>query len=313
MVMPIYSITSFDQVNEKEVQNIMKTILQKVQDMLPRIHSIVMGPGLGRHPNVMNITSQILKLCKEKKMPIVIDADGLWMVNQHLYIFMTTMTSSSRRSSSGSNDNSHIVLTPNLAEFNRLYDATLKTHLINSKNTLKNIDDDENINHFNDDDVHLSKKPKRIEGIENNNFDCIPDTLLPMASKLSEVSKILGGVTILLKGSIDLISNGSCTIALVGEEGSPRRCGGMGDILSGTIGTFLHWTTTSKGNNNSIQTDDVEQSYAAVTPAMWSCWAGCVVTKRTAQKAFAVHKRSTTAPDLLDHIGEVGESLFPTS
>lgn len=27
------------------------------------------------------------------------------------------------------------------------------------------------------------------------------------------------------------------------EEGSPRRCGGQGDILSGTLAVALHWAT----------------------------------------------------------------------
>ena len=26
------------------------------------------------------------------------------------------------------------------------------------------------------------------------------------------------------------------------EEGSPRRCGGQGDLLSGSMGVFHHWT-----------------------------------------------------------------------
>ena len=26
------------------------------------------------------------------------------------------------------------------------------------------------------------------------------------------------------------------------ERGSPRRCGGQGDLLSGSIGLFAHWT-----------------------------------------------------------------------
>lgn len=28
--------------------------------------------------------------------------------------------------------------------------------------------------------------------------------------------------------------------------GSPRRCGGQGDILSGSMGTFLHWARTNE-------------------------------------------------------------------
>lgn len=36
------------------------------------------------------------------------------------------------------------------------------------------------------------------------------------------------------------------------ERGSPRRCGGQGDLLSGTIGLFLHWTTSAQSQYDLI-------------------------------------------------------------
>ena len=77
----------------------------------------------------------------------------------------------------------------------------------------------------------------------------------------------LGNLVIVRKGQVDLITNGekgedfspqrrgtvlkssvsSCPIAVIecDERGSPRRCGGQGDLLSGTIGLFSHWTKTT--------------------------------------------------------------------
>lgn len=51
----------------------------------------------------------------------------------------------------------------------------------------------------------------------------------------------LGGVTILRKGTIDLISNGREAMLCAGE-GCPRRVGGQGDVLAGACGTFVAWT-----------------------------------------------------------------------
>lgn len=66
--------------------------------------------------------------------------------------------------------------------------------------------------------------------------DSDPTTL---ASRLADA---LGGVTILEKGSVDRITNGTASEQLVNEvEGSVRRCGGQGDVLSGTVGCFLAW------------------------------------------------------------------------
>ncbi|GMH18814.1 hypothetical protein Nepgr_020655 [Nepenthes gracilis] len=60
---------------------------------------------------------------------------------------------------------------------------------------------------------------------------------------ISLVNRI-GGITILRKGRSDLISDGE-TVCSVSIFGSPRRCGGQGDILSGSVAVFLSWARQS--------------------------------------------------------------------
>lgn len=284
MVSPIYNIESLD--NETEQPQLIQESIEKVKSLLPRTHSVVMGPGLGRHPAVMNIAAEVLSLCKNQKKPIVVDADGLWMVNSNLDILMNNKE--------GIN-NDHIVLTPNAAEFQRLCDAVdshSSTQLLSSS-TSQVVSKDERLN-------------KRIKTSNEPSLD-----YQDLAFKIMDVSQSLGGVTILLKGKTDLISNGSCIIAVVDEAGSPRRCGGMGDILAGSVGIMLHWASSS----SPVVPGEAEaggKDFSQVSPTMWACWGGCVLTKRTAELAFSIHRRSTTAPDLLDQIGVVGENLFPT-
>jgi len=62
----------------------------------------------------------------------------------------------------------------------------------------------------------------------------------PMASMISKISKLLNNTLIFRKGLIDVLSNGDETY-FVGIEGSAKRCGGIGDILSGTLGTFMNY------------------------------------------------------------------------
>lgn len=50
----------------------------------------------------------------------------------------------------------------------------------------------------------------------------------------------MGNIVILQKGAQDIISNGYRT-EVNDTEGGLKRCGGQGDILSGTVGTFLAW------------------------------------------------------------------------
>lgn len=63
---------------------------------------------------------------------------------------------------------------------------------------------------------------------------------VPEDSLALRVSKELGDLVILQKGAQDIISNGTRT-EIVDVESGLKRCGGQGDILSGTTGTFLAW------------------------------------------------------------------------
>jgi ATP-dependent NAD(P)H-hydrate dehydratase len=53
-------------------------------------------------------------------------------------------------------------------------------------------------------------------------------------------SQALGGVTVVCKGAEDVISAGD-DVYILNEQGSPRRCGGQGDILSGSLAVALTW------------------------------------------------------------------------
>ncbi len=101
---------------------------------------------------------------KSAKLPLVIDADGLW----HLI-----------NSPSVIRGYDNAVLTPNAMEFSRLACAVLK----------------------------------RPDVEPDNNVD---------PALVSEVAKALGGVTIVHKGSVDVVSDGNFVEKCV-DEGCPRR------------------------------------------------------------------------------------------
>ena len=75
-----------------------------------------------------------------------------------------------------------------------------------------------------------------------------------------QVSRALGGVTVLEKGAKDIIATNTGAASaeeareskinpsenteeqlVVDVPGGMKRCGGQGDILSGTVGTVLAW------------------------------------------------------------------------
>lgn len=82
----------------------------KVEPLLNRVHVVLIGPGLGRDPLVFSQIRQILELTKSRKLPLVIDADGLFLVQQDLTVVESYLPNK-------------IILTPNVVEFQRLVTA----------------------------------------------------------------------------------------------------------------------------------------------------------------------------------------------
>lgn len=86
------------------------------------------------------------------------------------------------------------------------------------------------------------------------------DPKTPAKERAMHVSRALGGVTILQKGAEDIIctntggasaeearvskvdpSESTEEQVIVDVTGGLKRCGGQGDILTGTVGTVLAW------------------------------------------------------------------------
>lgn len=89
------------------------------------------------------------------------------------------------------------------------------------------------------------------------------DPAAPANERASRISNLLGGVTVLQKGPKDLIAVDTTGDAAdlrksqlegadeekektketieVDVEGGLKRCGGQGDVLSGSVGTFMAW------------------------------------------------------------------------
>ncbi|CAG8505926.1 4437_t:CDS:10 [Diversispora eburnea] len=80
-------------------------IINNVEELFPRLHVLVVGPGLSRDLMMLNCAQGIIQKAKEKMMPIIIDADGLFLVQNNPNVIK---------------DYPKAILTPNLNEFKRL-------------------------------------------------------------------------------------------------------------------------------------------------------------------------------------------------
>ncbi|KAM7485638.1 hypothetical protein LguiA_001647 [Lonicera macranthoides] len=132
--------------------------------------------------------------------------------------------------------------------------------------------------------------------------------------QLLSLAKMIGGVTILRKGKSDLISDGE-TVRSVSVYGSPRRCGGQGDILSGRQ-LFPRFAIDSSWRKIAILRDERPNSYSfrllfSVRPTMLGCIAGSVLMRKAASYAFENNKRSTLTGDIIECLGRSLEDICP--
>ncbi|KAJ1553033.1 hypothetical protein HK405_009176 [Cladochytrium tenue] len=124
----------------------------------------------------------------------------------------------------------------------------------------------------------------------------------------AELSRRLGNVLIMQKGSDDVLTDGTTSIAC-SFPGSPRRCGGQGDILSGTLATFLAWTALAARQQKSggAAASAVLPTRLAVLSATA---AAATVVRRASLLAFAARGRSMVARDVLEQVGAAFGGLW---
>ncbi|XP_062958649.1 ATP-dependent (S)-NAD(P)H-hydrate dehydratase isoform X2 [Cynocephalus volans] len=211
--------------------------VHEVEKWLPRLHVLVIGPGLGRDDTLLENIKGILEASKARGIPIVVDADGLWLVTQQPALIQGYKNA---------------VLTPNHVEFGRLHKAVLGGPV---------------------------------------------DSADQRATVLS-LSQALGNVTVVRKGEHDMISDGQ-QVLVCSHKGSNRRCGGQGDLLSGSLGVLVHWALLAGPEKTN-----------GFSPLMVAAFGACSLTRQCNQQAFQKHGRATTATDMIAEVGAAFSKLF---
>ncbi|PVU86445.1 hypothetical protein BB559_006520 [Furculomyces boomerangus] len=108
----------------------------------------------------------------------------------------------------------------------------------------------------------------------------------PIVENVEKVAKELNGVTIVLKGKQDIITNGISTI-YCNQTGGLKRCGGQGDVLSGAIATFLGWGIC-KSQKRWIENRS-EQEISSEELPLLAAYSGCKVTRTASHLTFEKH------------------------
>ncbi|KAM9039528.1 ATP-dependent (S)-NAD(P)H-hydrate dehydratase isoform X3 [Sarcophilus harrisii] len=213
--------------------------VNEVEKWLPRLHAIVLGPGLGRDDALLENAKGIIEKTKDRGIPLIIDADGIWLISLQPSLIQ---------------DYQKAILTPNCMEFKRLYEVMFNTSVDSS-------------------DLH----------------GCV-----------LKLSQALGNLTIVLKGEKDVISDGEKVI-VCSHEGSRRRCGGQGDLLSGSLGVLAHWAFLAGPEKTNGQ-----------NPFLVAAFGACSLTRQCNNQAFQKYGRSMTTTDMIAEVGIAFGKLFET-
>ncbi|TPX38008.1 hypothetical protein SmJEL517_g00005 [Synchytrium microbalum] len=88
-----------------DYETIISKIVSRVTSVFPRLHVVLVGPGLSRDDAMMQCATRVIKAAKDLNMPLVIDADGLFLIQNDPSII---------------SGYPYAVLTPNANEFARL-------------------------------------------------------------------------------------------------------------------------------------------------------------------------------------------------
>jgi ATP-dependent NAD(P)H-hydrate dehydratase len=247
MVHPILHSTSSSPPNTSP-----PTLASPILDLLPRLHVLVIGPGLGRDKLTHEIITEVIKTAREEKVPFILDADGLFLIQSKPELVRGYK---------------ECILTPNVVEFGRLAKAL---------------------------------------GVEIGDSDS--------KDSCSKLARALGGVTIIQKGRVDIISNGlddkaetstiTCDI-----PGGLKRSGGQGDTLTGSLGTFLAWR---QAYHDGLWDTGEKEKMGMEETLLAAAWAGSAITRDCSLRAFGKRGRSLQASDLTEEVeaaflGLVGE------
>ncbi|KAM3127891.1 hypothetical protein pb186bvf_020009 [Paramecium bursaria] len=216
----------------------------EIQKYFNNLHTLVIGPGLGR----LKITQQqVSEIIYKNQCIKVLDADGLDLLsNEELKQFLIK-------------NSNQFILTPNKIELQRLFNSF-------------------NINYEQDDQILEKENQEMIKLIQN-----------PAGYTLSvlKLSQALNNMIIIAKGREDIITNGQVVYSVI-QEGSAKRCGGQGDVLSGLTGLYAFWSKEDP---------------------ILGCVLASLVTRRAALLAYMEQLYSLTTPNIISKIGQAFQQI----
>lgn len=251
------------------------SLASPILEMLPRLHVLVIGPGLGRDGVTQKVVEAVMKEARKRSVPFVLDADGLMLVTQKPDLVRGYK---------------ECILTPNVVEFGRLAKAL-------------------GIQVSSQDDI----QKEEAAGNKEDKANKASEACEKLARALGGVTIIQKGAQdIISNGVTSIISDIEGGRKRSGGQGDTLT-GSLGTFLAWRS-AYLNglWDTAEKTsehvaqNKNEIrdELEDSSKKMSSTTTLLLAAYAGSALTRDCSRRAFKAKGRSMQASDLTDEVHE---------
>lgn len=120
-----------------------------------------------------------------------------------------------------------------------------------------------------------------------------------MVKPVVKMSEYFGNAIIVKKGLVDIVTDGKEAF-YVASEGSKKRCGGIGDILAGTIGSFVQFAPSR--SLEPVSSSLGVSSLAMCDSSLFGVVMACISVREASNKAWKKKGHALVAPDIIDEL-----------
>lgn len=305
-------------------EQVKEQVVHDLTAWIKPLHALVVGPGLGRDPLVLACAMSAVAAARERELPVILDGDALFALNSDLDLI---------------HGYTRCILTPNPVEYRRLYLSVAATIELGDtidagaqqSSSVSSIPERSPLDAprkrkgsgASNDGAKPSDTSSKVNNTEDEGLGRSTATLsasqaslAPISHPLPDdeesiwniksvklVSAALGGVTIIRKGQVDIISDGR-RLLTCSRPGGLRRCGGQGDILAGIAGTLAGWNYGPQSGYEQLEKLRKREGHRfACSRTLIAAWGACNLTREASNRAYNQHHRGTTTPHIMEHVG----------
>ena len=262
-------------------------LLKKTERWFKSMNSILIGPGMGREPDIEKIFIMFSKYISEfKNIPLIYDADGVWF-----WVDINVKNNLDKNILEEINRNKKLIMTPNFTEFEKM------CKLLGDKFNKEKIEQQKIFI----DDIYENKE----EIIKINEFDKLEKYEDIFINEINLCNKFNNNFILVKKGKCDIITDGK-DLFIVKNKGSLKRTGGIGDLLSGLINCYCGMINQRLKENKEYN----EKCLITHEILMKCCILACYVCREASEAAFEKMKYSLTAPDIISELPNIINKIY---